>query len=147
MMRGVSYNNSIIIKDCIFLHNQAVWGGGLFIELLDEPESNFFSFENILFYENSLLHHGFRNITGTGGGAVRIAMIPKFLTNYNTTFNFTNCLFQNNVADLGGGASFELIREKPTSTTFFYFTNCTWYHNTGRLGSAIDAFVHTSRFV
>ena len=143
MMRGVSHNNRIVIKDCSFLHNQAVWGGGLFIELLDEPKSNFFSFENILFYENSLLHHGFRNVAGTGGGAVRIAMIPTFLTNYNTTFNFTNCLFQNNVADLGGGASFELIREKPTSTTSFYFTNCTWYHNIGRLGSAIDAFVHT----
>ena len=52
-------------------------------------------------------------------------------------------MFQNNIADLGGGVSFELIREKPYSSTFIYFTNCTWYHNIGRLGSAIDAFVHT----
>ena len=142
-MRGIAENNTIIIKDCKFLHNQAVWGGALFFEILNQPNNNYFGLENLLFYANNLLHHEFRNITGTGGGAVRIAIIPQLSSNNNITLMFTNCSFQNNVADLGGGVSFELIREKPNTSTFISFTNCTWYRNIGRLGSAIDAFVHT----
>ena len=143
IMRGVAENNTIIIKDCKFLHNQAVWGGALFFEIFNQPKNNYFGLENLLFDANNLLHHEFHNITGTGGGAIRIAIIPKLSSNYNISFMFANCLFQNNVADLGGGVSFELIREKPSTSTFIYFTNCTWYHNIGRVGSAIDAFVHT----
>ena len=143
LMRGVAQNNTMIIKDSKFLHNQAVWGGGLFIELLDDSKDNHFVLENLLFTTNYLTRYGFLSSTGTGGGAVRIAILPNFFSNYNTTFNFINCLFQNNTADLGRGISFELIREKPDTSTFIYFTNCTWYHNIGRLGSAIDAFVHT----
>ena len=143
LMRGEAQNNSIFIRDCTFMHNQAVWGGGLLIELLNESKSNNFILENLLFEANYVSHYGSLNTAGTGGGAVRIVIIPTLNSNYNTTFTFTNCLFQNNIADLGGGASFEFIREEPTSTTLFYFINCTWYHNIGRLGSAIDAFVHT----
>ena len=144
LMRSEVQNNAIIIKDCNFLHNQAVWGGGLFIELLNDSRSNHFALENLLFDANYLSQQGFLKTTGSGGGAVRIVVIiPTNSLNYNTTFNFTNCLFQNNIADLGGGVSFELTREKPSTTTHFCFTNCTWYHNIGRLGSAIDAFVHT----
>ena len=143
IMRGIAENNTIIIKDCKFLHNQAVWGGALFFEILDQPKNNYFGLENLLFYANNLLHHEFRNITGTGGGAVRVAIIPQLSSHNNITLMFTNCSFQNNVADLGRGVSFELTREKPDTSTYIYFTDCTWYHNIGRLGSAIDAFVHT----
>ena len=105
-MRGVAQNNTIIIKDSNFLDNQAVWGGGLFIELLDDTKDNHFVLENIFFTTNYLTRYGYLNSTGTGGGAVRIAILPKNFSNYNTTFNFTNCLFQNNFTDLGGGVSF-----------------------------------------
>ena len=138
LMRGVAQNNTIIIKDSKFLHNQAVWGGGLCTELLDDSKGNYFVLENLVFDGNYLSHH----ITGTGGGAVRIAVIPEFFSSYNNTFNFTNCSFLNNIADLGGGMSLELIRETPVNSTSFYFKNCIWYHNTGNLGSAIHAFVY-----
>ena len=146
LMRGEAQNNTISIRDCSFSHNQAVWGGGLFIELLNDSKSNNFILENILFDSNYLSQYGLLNTSGTGGGAVRIVIIPTLNTNYNTNFTFTSCIFQNNIADLGGGASFELIREKPTSSTFFHFTNCTWYRNIGRLGSAIDAYAHNYPF-
>ena len=143
MMRGITESNTIIIRDCKFLQNQAVWGGALFFEILDQPKNNNISLENLLFDANNLLYHEFHSITGTGGGAVRIVIIPTLSSNYNTSFTFTRCSFQHNIADLGGGVSFELIREKADTSTFIYFTNCTWYRNIGRLGSAIDAFVHT----
>ena len=143
MMRGLTQNSQIIIKDSKFLNNQALWGGGLFIELLDESKDNNFVLENLHFDGNYLTRQGFSDITGTGGGAVRVAIVPTFFSNYNTTFTFTNCTFHNNIADLGGGMSFEIIREQPTTSTTIHFKSCTWYHNIGRLGSAIDAFVHT----
>ena len=141
-MRGEAQNNTISIRDCSFLRNRAVWGGGLFIELLNDSKSNNFILENMLFDGNHLSQYGSLNTNGTGGEAVRIVIIPTLNTNYNTNFIFTNCIFRNNKADLGGGASFELIREKSTTSAFFNFTNCTWYHNIGRIGSAIDAYAH-----
>ena len=143
IMRGVTQNSSILIKDSKFINNQALWGGGLFIELLDESKGNNFVLENLLFNGNYLSPQGSSDITGTGGGAIRVAIVPTFLSNYNTTFNFINCSFYNNTADLGGGMSFEIVREKPSSSTSIHFTNCTWYHNIARIGSAVDAFVHT----
>ena len=138
MLRGVAQNNTVIIKDCKFINNQALWGGGVFIELLDNSRGNNFVLKNILFDANYVYH----GITGTGGGAVRIAIVPNFFSNYNTTFSFTNCSFQNSIAGLGGGISVELIREQPSSSTSINFINCTWYNNIGRFGSAINAFVH-----
>ena len=78
LMRGVTQNNTVIIKDSKFLHNQAVWGGGLFIELLDDSKDNHFILENLLFTTNYLTRYGFLNSAGTGGGAVRIALLPIF---------------------------------------------------------------------
>ena len=146
MMRGIAQNNIVIIKDCKFLCNQAIWGGGLFIGLLDESVDNHFILENIIFDSNFLSPHEFQNITGTGGGAVKISLTPiSHISSYNTTFNFSSCTFLNNVADLGGGVSLELSREVPR-TSDIYFTNCTWRHNVGHLGSAIYAYVYIYPF-
>ena len=84
-------------------------------------------------------------ITGAGGGAVRISLTPNFFLNYSITFKFMNCLFLRNVADLGGGVSFELVREN-TRTSAIYFTNCTWHDNVGHLGSAMYAYVYIYPF-
>ena len=145
LMRGVAQNNTIVMKDSKFLHNQAVWGGGLCIELLDHSKGNYFVLEDLVFDRNYLSLHNFLKITGNGGGAVRIAVIPIFFLDYNTTFNFINCSFLKNSADHGGGISLELIRT-PGNSTYFYYTNCTWYHNIGRIGSAIDAYVYKYPF-
>ena len=93
MMRGKAQNNTVIIRDCNFLRNQAMWGGGLFVELLDDSRSNFFVLENLLFDSNHLPHDKFLNITGTGGGAVKISIASKFFSTYNATLQFTNCTF------------------------------------------------------
>ena len=145
VLRGVAQNNTVMIKDCKFLHNQAMWGGGLFVGLLDKPNRNFFILESVLFDSNVASSNGFLGITGAGGGAVRISSTPNFFLNYSTTFKFVNCLFLRNVADLGGGVSFELVREN-ARTSAIYFTNCTWHDNVGHLGSAMYAYVYIYPF-
>ena len=146
MMRGIAQYNTVTIKDCKFLYNQAVWGGGLFVGLLDESASNRLVLDNVLFDSNFVSSNKSLNITGTGGGAMKISLTPiALIQNYNSSFRFTGCIFINNVADLGGGIAFELSRETPR-TSDIYFTNCTWQHNVGHLGSAIYAYVYIYPF-
>ena len=63
IMRGKAQNNTII-TDCSFVYNQAVWGGGLFVGLLDETLKLSFYFAKAFWYKQSIatIHCGFLNM-------------------------------------------------------------------------------------
>ena len=147
MTRGTHHNITIAIKDSNFTKNRAIWGGGLSIRLYNQPSGHQVILSNVLFDSNYLPLDGHVNATRTGGGAVRIEILPKHNSEVlNTGITFSNCTFQNNSAIFGGGVSIELLREDPISTMYICFINCTWQHNIARLGSALDAYVHPYPF-
>ena len=145
MMRGKTHNIKLVIKDCEFTKNHAIWGGGLSIELYGQSSELHITLDNLSFYENYLPLDESASTIGTGGGAVRIAALPDAEL-LNTSITFTKCAFQNNVAIFGGGVSIELFREELNSGTSIKFTNCTWQNNTARIGSALDAYAHPYPF-
>jgi len=145
MMRGKTPNIKLIIKDCEFTKNHAIWGGGLSIELYGQSSELQITLYNLFFYDNYLPLDGSASTIGTGGGVVRIATLPDAEL-LNTSITFTNCSFQNNVAIFGGGVSIELFREQPYSVISINFINCTSQNNTAHIGSALDAYAHPYPF-
>ena len=143
--QGTTNNTMLQIKHCNFTENRAVWGGGLSIGLYGKLSRHQIILDNLLFHSNYLPHDGYVNITGTGGGAVRIAMLPNSGLLY-TSITFSNCVFHNNSAIFGGGVSIEISREDPVSTTVFHFIHCTWKNNIARLGSALYAHAYPYPF-
>ena len=148
MTRRTHYHITLTIKDCNFTKNNAIRGGGLSIRLYDQPYGHQIILSNIMFDSNHLPVDGrvHVNVTRTGGGAVRIEIIPTYIAGLLNNITFNNCTIQNNAAIFGGGVSIELLREHPISTTVIRFINCTWQHNIARLGSALDVYVHPYPF-
>ena len=145
--QGTTNNITLHIKHCSFIKNHAVWGGGLSIGLYGSFSRHQIILDNLLFQHNYLPHVGRVNITGTGGGGVRIAMLPNSgLGLLYTNVTFSHCKFHKNAAIFGGGVSIELSREDPVSTTVFHFVNCTWQYNIARLGSALYAHAYPYPF-
>ena len=144
MVRGFFRNNSFTIQDSSFLHNSAVWGGGLSIALFDYSKGNRVTITNVHYEDNYLPYEGSENTTtATGGGAIRIAILPNLTLEYTTSISIISCVFVSNSALFGGGISFELKKENVASTTSIHIANCTWHNNVGRLGSALDVYSHT----
>ena len=142
--REFSQDNNITIQDSKFLYNSAVWGGGLSIVFLDYSKRNRVTITNVHYEGNYLPYKGSENSTATGGGAIRIAILPNLPFGYTTSISITGCRFVGNSALFGGGISFELKKETGPSTTIsIYIANCTWNNNVGRLGSALDVYSHT----
>ena len=144
MLSGNSRDSNIIIKDCKFLYNSAIWGGGLSIVFLDLTKGNQVTITNVYYEGNYLPYSGTENTTATGGGAIRVSLLPKIPIDFSTSITLLNCTFVNNSALFGGGISFELKKEfAKASTTSIYIGNCTWRNNVARLGSALDVYSHT----
>ena len=149
MTTGTLHNIALTIKGCNFTKNSAIWGGGLSIRLYGQPSRHQIILENVLFDSNYLPHDGHIKVNSirTGGGAARVEILPKENSGLlNIAITFSNCTFQDNAANFGGGVSFDLLREHPISTTVICFINCKWKHNIARLGSALDAYIHPYPF-
>ena len=141
--KGVTSNCSVIVNDSSFYYNRALWGGGIFIEYLDNSSSNQFYVYNTVLDSNYLFHqHALKR--GTGGGGSRVGFLYFNDTHaYSNSVLFENCSFINNSAYFGGGLSFFTAREPETSTpsNSLVFTGCQWISNVARAGSAVDLSV------
>ena len=149
MTKRTFHSVTLTVIDCNFTKNFAIWGGGLSIRLYGQPFGHQIILKNVLFDSNYLPHDGRIKVNSirTGGGAIRIEILPKENSGLlNINIIFSNCTFQKNAANFGGGVSFDLLRENPFSTTAICFINCTWQHNIARLGSALDAYIHPYPF-
>ena len=99
--KGCAENNTINVIDCCMKNNQAVWGAGLLVDILDSAKNNRVVIKGVIFCNNSCPIH-----TGTGGGAIRIHYFPQVKVKAPTNIiNITNSEFYSNSAYYGGGIS------------------------------------------
>ena len=140
--QGDAFNNSVILRNCCFLHNHADWGGGLMIEFNDVSMQNTVEIQHTNFSNN---HAVFENSFGTGGGAVRISSYTNQAQQGSSDFTgngvtFTGCAFNDNIAWNGGGISLSLALQRMDASQLTNITieNCTFEENHARLGSAVE---------
>ena len=136
IFKGDASNNSVIIDECEFTQNEAIWGAGLYVAFHDSPQSNTLTVSNSLFSKN--------NCYLNGGGAVDIGLLfysepfPK-----KNTMKFYKTNFIENRAKYGGGVKFyssQSHSENPENS--MTFVDCHWERNTAQYGSAIDISPH-----
>ena len=140
--RGNSTNNTVDINNTRFIHNTAVWGGGLYIEFSHYANRNTISIKNNSQFSNNHCHDNV-NPENPGGGGVQIfynfynrKMIPK-----HNNVSFLQSYFVLNTAYWGGGLSYSLGKlHYAHGTNFLYFYNCSWYGNEAKFGAAVDLY-------
>ncbi|XP_019852697.1 PREDICTED: uncharacterized protein LOC109582431 [Amphimedon queenslandica] len=97
-----SYHNvSILVKNCKFINNQAVaFGGGLY-----------FIYNGRNSYHTGIVEDSdfIDNVAFLGGGGFISSIISSGLKEAPHLVKFTNCSFQNNMGDSGGGMYFYVI--------------------------------------
>ena len=132
--KGFSENNTISIIDCHIAHNQAVWGAGLLVDVLDNAKNNKVVVKGVNFFNNSCAVDII-----TGGGGIRIHYFPQ-LQLPNNVVNITDSIFDHNSAYYGGGVSLATYREGGVfvASNKLTFCNCIWRGNVARIGSAVD---------
>ena len=138
--KGNASNNSILVEECSFLKNRAVWGAALFIEFQDWSHDNNCTIRDTVMTNNTLHYDDTLN-EGTGGGAVRLGFVfYKDLNVHGNKVLFENCSFSHNNAYWGGGISFySSIQERISfPLNLLTISNCTFHSNAGRLGTALD---------
>ena len=141
--KGNASHNSIIVKDCLFINNQALWGAGVFVEYQDWTNNNNISFIHSWFEGNALPYTSTADskFAGTGGGGTRIGYITfSDLQTYGNNILFSKCTFSNNVAYYGGGLSFYAAKQASLSLPLDTLSveGCLFYRNEGRLGAGMD---------
>ena len=132
--KGFSVNNTINIINCCMKSNQAVWGAGLLVDVLDYAKSNKVAVKGVTFFNNSCPIDA-----GTGGGAIRIHYFPQVNAPSNI-INITYSTFDSNSAYYGGGISLSTNRERGVliATNGITIERCIWLNNVARVGSAVD---------
>ena len=134
---GYDVNHSIIITNCTFFNNSAVFGGGIFVQFRGSPINISLSIKRNNFTQNSCYIYG-------GGGVSLGFVISDKSRNKVTcnTVNFTDCVFENNFAK-GNGGGLSIFSTKGVSTKFsttniINITNCQWRNNSAFVASAVD---------
>lgn len=132
---GNASYNSVLIVNCNFTNNKALWGGGLFIEFHDTASGNIVSVTGCIFEHNNV------SDDGCSGGGVRIGhfVLQNDGTPYNNVTLF-DCNFISNYGSYGGGLSIEPALQDTTqvqSVAYFLIQECRFINNAAALGSAI----------
>ena len=136
ILKGNASGNNIILQDCLFQNNSAVWGGGLKVSMQDASINNSLTILKSIFKQNSCLRNG--------GGGVNIGYTfyqPSFPS--HNKIMFSDCEFMGNEANFGGGLAF--YSSDSTSSelnNLIEFKRCTWKANKAYYGSAISMSVH-----
>lgn len=130
-LRGSAYKNTFWIDSNIFQDNQAVWGGGYFIQFLDNVKDN-----SVIIFNTTVTG----NSACFGGGAFELSDIS--VTGQSERFapnrlHSTFCSFYSNSAVSGGGGTIFGRTSIGHEDNSYYFTNCTWDRNKAVIGSAI----------
>ena len=118
----------VSIKNCHFLNNSAIAGGGVEIAICSSPQSGI-ELENVTFCDNSASQEG--------GGALDILWKEEYKVDNSITLS--NVQFLRNYALYGGGIAIA-INTKVDSNSHILIIGCIWVDNSALYGSAIDIF-------
>ena len=133
--KGHAKNNYILLQDCSFLDNTAVYGGGLYVEMQDHSNDN----AVVLMGSNVFTSNKAKK---SGGGAFLAYLFTEQFGNVTSgTLTLNDVFFENNKAIFGGGVSFLSTRRSHICENNFneiIFTNCIWSNNIAWYGSALD---------
>ena len=131
-IRGSTSNKSFVIDSCTFEYNQAIWGGGYFIQFLDNANGNNVKITNTSVSENMACF---------GGGAFQLSIISSINKTYSqfipNDIVSTFCQFSNNSALSGGGGTIFARTSIGYVDNSYYFNNCTWQGNQATIGFAL----------
>ena len=139
--KGKAFNNSVTIDNCRFIGNHAVWGGGFHSDIVYHSRKNKLTIINSTFNSNRCPIKEDLS-TGTGGGAIRIALVfftMQASVQYNS-ITIKQCNFSKNFAYYGGAVSFIIAKEagRIAATNAVNFVECIWYDNKAQTGSAVN---------
>ena len=137
--KGKTTTNTFTIKNCNTSNNEAIWGGGILIQLLDSAQNNNIIIKEVRFINNTIPYK-----TGTGGGGIKINFFPQVDSPSNIV-SITDCIFDHNSAYFGGATVLMIEREQKVfnATNKITFNHCKWKDNFGHIGSAIDLSSYT----
>ena len=130
-----SANNSLSIRDCVFKHNHAPFGAGMFIMCERSCINNLIEVNSSTFEDNF-----FEEIQGGAGVAVGITNSYSQQSPHDNLIVFYNSRFSHNSARYGAGTLIfggRELRKTPTEN-FINFTDCSWSDNTGPISPAVD---------
>ena len=144
-IKGNNNNIALLVEDCEFVDNVAMWGAGMFVELNDKSHNNTISVRSSKFEGNLVPIQ-----SGGGGGGLRIAHYIYGSIENSNSFEIDSCIFTDNRALNGGGMSLSWAKHytEPHLGSNFKLSNLTFSKNIGRLGSAlyIEQFWKRTRY-
>ena len=137
--KGNAANNAFSIANCIFEGNNAVYGGGLYVEMQDNSYNN-----NVILYSHNVF---IDNSVDEAGGGMLVSYL--FLQELNlgeinsSSVELEDVSFKRNTAGSGngGGLSYSSTRQRDLDMLLantLSLTNCEWISNIARTGSAVD---------
>ena len=136
-INGYSISHSIIITNCTFFNNSAVFGGGIFVQFRDSPINISLIVKGNNFKNNSCYLYG--------GGGVSLGFVIRDQDSnevIQNTVSFIDCIFEENSAK-GNGGGLSIFSTKGVSTKFrvtnvINLVNCQWRSNHAFVASAVD---------
>ncbi|XP_032238975.2 uncharacterized protein LOC116618902 [Nematostella vectensis] len=132
LFHGIASNNMIMIDNCDFIRNSALWGAGLFLLFLDSSEGN------QVYLANSKMES---NEAALGGGGVRSGSeIDQRKVLQSNNISYKNLEFVNNSAVFGGAFSHYGPAYTPISEDdhrVIRLKECSFRGNKATLGSAL----------
>ena len=136
VFRGAATQNTVILNQCQFINNTAIWGGGLKVTFRDEVSKNSFKASECLFDSNQC------NNRGGGGANVGFSYFSQPFP-YENNMIFYDCNFTNNIAMFGGGlAMYSSSGANESLSNTVEFNGCKWSYNRARYGSAVNIGTH-----
>ena len=131
--------NSIVIENCSFTHNSAVWGGGLFVQFGGNSANNVVTVIKGIFVGNNAKRGG-------GGAGLGYKLEGEnFDLLINNTINVIGTSFKDNVAQYGGGMSLYAMHSRKLSNgkPVMFFVDCTWANNFAMFSPSVDISAFT----
>lgn len=137
---GNSSNNRVLIDSCRFLKNEAVWGGGMQIELNKQIQNNNITITNT--------KYSFNYARAEGGGLRLAFNIDEDITLLPNKVSLFSCDIYRNNALWGGGLTTygTTFLTMPNSyaeyqRSLITFKSCKIFGNKGTIGAAIGSFL------
>ena len=136
VVNNCSYHNKISINRCNLTHNTALWGGGLYIVIINNPTSITTKIEASVFSRNLCFDKA--------GGGVDVGFLFQKPHTFSTKhfIIFKSCIFLENEAFYGGGVSAYSSRSLKHSSSSVSFKDCIWTRNKATFGAALEISPH-----
>ena len=143
--------SDVLIENCRIYHNQADWGGGMTVIILNDFNDHNENLMSNLKVQNSVIVN---NTCKRHGGGIDI-YFSESVKYENPISEFSNCTFEQNSAKIYGGgvriitskSSKRLNQQLLLSTSsskkpdsIIVFKKCVWANNSALFGSAVDIF-------